>query len=76
MLQCLKIYSQVFNKALFILKIIMFLSWRFDQVGKRFDKKTKINFKMYDVTDWKTNTYNTNIVQYLKNSPEQKLYIR
>ena len=25
-----------------------------------------VNFKMYDVTDWTTNNYNTHITQYLK----------
>ena len=28
--------------------------------------KTKVNFKMYDVTDWKAINYNTYIAQYLK----------
>ena len=25
-----------------------------------------VNFKIYDIVDWTTNNYNTNIVQYLK----------
>ena len=25
-----------------------------------------VNFKIYDMIDWTTNNYNTNIVQYLK----------
>ena len=25
-----------------------------------------VNFKIFDVTDWKTNNYNTHIAQYLK----------
>ena len=28
--------------------------------------KDKINFKIYDVTNWITDNYNTHIVQYLK----------
>ena len=28
-------------------------------VGKRFDKKGKVNFKIYDVTTWLKNNYNT-----------------
>ena len=28
--------------------------------------KAKVNFKIYDVTDWTTNNYNTHIAQYLK----------
>ena len=37
----------------------------FAHVGKRLDKKAKVNFKIYDVTDWIKNNYNTHIVQYL-----------
>ena len=40
-------------KALFVLKIFIFLYWR-------------VNFKIYDVTTWLTNNCNTHIVQYLK----------
>ena len=32
---------------------------------KRLDEKAKVNFKNYDVTDWTTNNYVTDIVQYL-----------
>ena len=41
----------------------------FADVRKWFDKKANIkevNFKIYDVTDWIKNNYNTHIVQYLK----------
>ena len=38
-------------KALFVLKIFKFLSWLFAGVGKQFIKKTKVTFKLYDVTD-------------------------
>ena len=38
----------------------------FGQVGKRFDKKAMVDFKIYDVTTWQTNNYNTRIAQYLK----------
>ena len=33
---------------------------------KRLDKKAKDNFKIFDVTDWEPNKYNTHISQYLK----------
>ena len=46
-------------KALFILMIFKFLSWLFCHVEKRLDKKDKVNFKIYDVTTWFTNSYNT-----------------
>ena len=41
-------------------------SWIFGYAGKRFDKKAKINFKIYDVTDWIANNYNTYIAEYFK----------
>ena len=53
-------------KPLFVLEIFKFLFWRFGYVEKRLHKKAKVNFKIYDVTDWTTNNYNTDIVQYLK----------
>ena len=34
-------------------------------VGKRLDKKPKVNFKIYDVTDLGTSNYNTHIAQYI-----------
>ena len=42
-------------KGLFVLKIFTFFSWLFVHVGKPFDKKAKVNFKIYDVTDWEAN---------------------
>ena len=35
-------------------------------VGKQLDKKAKVNFKFYDVTDRSVNNHNTHIVQYFK----------
>ena len=40
--------------------------WVFDHVGKPLDQKAKINFKIYDVKDWKKNNYNAHIAQHLK----------
>ena len=37
-------------KVLFVLKIIKFLPWNFDDVGRRLNKKAKVSFKMCDVT--------------------------
>ena len=53
-------------KALFVLKIFTFFSRLFGHVGKFLDKKTKVDFKIYDVTDWAANHYNTHIVQHLE----------
>ena len=33
-------------------------------LGTPLDKK--VNFKIYDITDWTKNNYNTHITQYLK----------
>ena len=38
-------------KALFVLEIITFLPWLFVYVEKRLDKKTTVNFKIYDITE-------------------------
>ena len=50
----------------FILKIFKFLSWLFGHVQKQFDQKNKVNFKIYDVTTWEINNYNTRIAHYRK----------
>ena len=49
----------------------------FGHVVKQLDKKTTINFKIYDVTIWKTNNYNTDIPQYHKKlrQPDNKIKI-
>ena len=52
-------------KVLFVLKTFKFLSWLSGHVEKRLDLDDKSNFKIYDVTTWETNNYNTHIVQYL-----------
>ena len=65
----LKVMKNVFYftlKTLFLLEIFKFLSWLFDLVAKRLDKKDKVNFKFYNVTAWLTNSYNTYISQYFK----------
>ena len=53
-------------KSLFVLEIFTFLCWLLDYVEKQLDKKVKVNFKIYHVTDWTANNYNTQITQYLK----------
>ena len=59
------------SQKLIVRKIFKFLSGIFDHVGKQLDKKTKFNFKTYDVTRWITNSYNTHIAQYLKSKGNQ-----
>ena len=53
-------------KALFVFEIFKFLPDCFGHAGKRLNKKDKFSFKIYDVTDWELNNYNTHIAQYLK----------
>ena len=55
------------SKALFVLKIFKFWSRLFGQVVKQLDKKDRVNFKSYDVTDWLTSNRNTHIAQYFQN---------
>ena len=50
-------------KAPFVLEIFTFLSRLFGYVEKRLDKKAKVTYKIYEVTDWTTNNYNANITQ-------------
>ena len=52
-------------KAVFAFQIFKLLSWLFGHVGKRFDKKAMVNFRIYDVSGSETNNYNTYIAQYL-----------
>ena len=42
-------------------------------MGKRLDKRAKTNFKTCDVTDWETNNYNADIVQYLKSKSNKTI---
>ena len=37
-----------------------------DHVGKRLDKKAKVDFKIYDVTNWTINNCNADLARYLK----------
>ena len=55
-------------KVLLVLEIFtfFFFFWLFGYVKKRLDKKVKFNSKIYDVTSWAPNNYNTHIAQYPK----------
>ena len=39
-------------------RYLNFCSEFFGHVGKRLDEGAKVNFKIYDVTNWETSTYN------------------
>ena len=40
---------------------VSILSWFFSHIGKQLNKKTKVSFKIYDITNWETNKYNNYI---------------
>ena len=48
-------------KALFLLKILTFLSSLFSHAEKTAWLEKKVKFKICDVTAWLTNNYNTHI---------------
>ena len=54
------------KKLLSFSRYYHFLSRLFGHVGKLLEKKVKVNFKIYDVTGWTANDYNTHIAQNLK----------
>ena len=53
-------------KTLFVFEICIFLSWLSGYVEEQFDKKAKVNFKIYDVTDWTASNHDKNIAWHLK----------
>ena len=53
-------------KALFVLETFQFSFWIFGHVEKWRNKKAKVNFEIYDVTNWTTNNFDTYIARYLK----------
>ena len=46
--------------------IFTVLPWLFGYAEKQLGEKAKASLKIYDVKDWTTNNYNTDILQYLK----------
>ena len=46
-------------KASFVFNYLNVFPDFFYNVGNRFDKKAKVNFKIYDIADWEPNNYNT-----------------
>ena len=54
------------QKLFSFLRYLNFCRNFFGHVGNCLDKKAKLNFKIYDVTNLKTNNYNAHIVKYLK----------
>ena len=59
----LKIMKNVFYfmlKRFYVLDIFKLFSWLFGRVGKWLDKKAKFHFKIWDVKDCQTSSYNNN----------------
>ena len=57
------VFNSYWKLFLFLFNIV---SWLFGDLGKQLDKKAKVEFKIYDVTEWETNNYNTHTAQYIK----------
>ena len=45
-------------------------------VGKPLNQEAKVNFKIFGVTNWRPNNYNTHIVIYLKKYRQSGIAIR
>ena len=58
--------KNAFNLTLKALFVLTFSPDILCHVGEWFDKKAKDNSKIYDITNWETNGYNTHIAQHLK----------
>ena len=54
------------QKLILFSRYLHFCPHFFGYVAKRLDKKAKVNFKIYDVTELETNDYNTHIALYFK----------
>ena len=55
------------NNHLFsFLRYLYFCAGFFGYVGKRFDRKAKVNYKICNAINWNTNNYNKHIARYLK----------
>ena len=65
-LRMMKNVFHFFLKALFVIRVFNFLSWRFGYAENRRDWRDTVNFKIYDVTAWKTDNCNAHVTQYLE----------
>ena len=67
------IHKELWRTISVSVKFQFFVLLFFGHVGKRLDKKTKVNFKIYDVTIGLINNYNARIVQHFKSKSNQRL---
>ena len=49
------------------------MSWLLGHAEKRLDSKDNVNSKIYDVTAWLTNNWNTFTAQYLRSKGDQTM---
>ena len=54
------------EKLFSFLRYLQFCPDFFGYIGKRLDKKAKVNLEIYDVTNCKIKNYNKHIARYLK----------
>ena len=54
------------EKLFSFLRYLQFCPDFFGYIGKRLDKKPKVNLEIYDATNWKIKNYNKHIARYLK----------
>ena len=50
-------------KLYLFLRYLHFCPYFFGYVGERQDKKAKVNFKIYDFTNWNINNFNKHIAK-------------
>ena len=60
-------------KELSVLQLLKFLSRLFDHAAKKLDNKAKVNFKVYDITTWETNNYNSHIAKISRSKGNQTM---
>ena len=54
------------EKLFSFLKYLQFCPDSFGYMGKRLDKRAKVNLRIHGVTNWKTKNRNKHIAKYLK----------
>ena len=54
------------EKLFSFLRYLKFFPDFFCYIEKQLDRKAKVNFKIYGITNWKTKNYNKHIARYLK----------
>ena len=69
-IQFLILYVKISQKLFSVWRYLDFRPGIFGHLGERVDKKTEVNFKIYDNTSWETNNHNTHVIQEAKGSDQ------